>query len=159
MSEVDQDTLFWADNPDNACAANGVTADGRSYHYSAGHNGYVLDEPQQSRYDAPRRHDTSPVGTTSADVEETAELVEALNDVRGALHELSPLKHHPVDFVRWVPAGLVQANDYNPNQVAPPEMELLRLSIDHDGYTQPIVTYVDGGGQREWWSTGSTGTA
>jgi hypothetical protein len=34
----------WAGNPDNACAANGVTADGRSYHYSA-HNGYVFDEP------------------------------------------------------------------------------------------------------------------
>jgi len=32
------------------------------------------------------------------------------------------------------------ANDYNPNSVAPPEMELLRLSIDADGYTQPIVT-------------------
>jgi hypothetical protein len=33
-----------ADNPDNACAANGVTSDGRSYHYSAAHNGYVYDE-------------------------------------------------------------------------------------------------------------------
>ena len=76
-----------------------------------------------------------------AAIKDQAELVEALNEVRGALHELSPLRHHPVDFVRWVPAGTVQANDYNPNQVAPPEMELLRLSIDHDGYTQPVVTY------------------
>lgn len=82
-------------------------------------------------------------------IDDPAELVEAINDVRAALHELSPLRHHPVDFVRWVPAGSVQANDYNPNQVAPPEMELLRLSIDHDGYTQPVVTYVDGEGQRE----------
>ena len=32
----------WADQ--NACAANGVTSDGRSYHSSAAHNGYVFDE-------------------------------------------------------------------------------------------------------------------
>jgi ParB-like chromosome segregation protein Spo0J len=35
----------------------------------------------------------------------------------------------------------VQANDYNPNSVAPPEMELLRQSIGQDGYTQPIVSW------------------
>lgn len=34
----------------------------------------------------------------------------------------------------------VVANDYNPNKVAPPEMELLKHSIEEDGYTQPIVT-------------------
>ncbi len=50
-------------------------------------------------------------------------------------------KHHPVSFVRWVPAELVVANDYNPNSVAPPEMKLLRHSIDCDGFTQPIVTW------------------
>jgi len=38
---------------------------------------------------------------------------------------------------------MVQANDYNPNAVAPPEMELLEISIWEDGYTQPIVTYYD----------------
>lgn len=48
---------------------------------------------------------------------------------------------HPVNFVKWVDANLVHANDYNPNSVAPPEMELLKLSITSDGYTQPIVTY------------------
>ena len=37
----------------------------------------------------------------------------------------------------------VIANDYNPNKVAPPEMELLKHSIEEDGYTQPIVTYYD----------------
>src|SRR5262245_17153425 len=77
-----------------------------------------------------------------------AERVAALNEARRALHELSPLKHHPVDFVEWVPAADVQANDYNPNHVAPPEMELLRLSIDHDGYTQPVVTYANGDGRE-----------
>lgn len=52
---------------------------------------------------------------------------------------------HPVSRVRWVPAELVQANDYNPNSVAPPEMKLLELSIREDGFTQPIVVWeVDG---------------
>lgn len=48
---------------------------------------------------------------------------------------------HPVSAVRWVEATLVHANDYNPNAVAPPEMDLLELSIAEDGYTQPIVTW------------------
>ena len=72
-----------------------------------------------------------------------AERVEALNATREALHEVSPFKSEPVDFVRWVPNTLVHSNDYNPNSVAPPEMELLRLSIDADGYTQPIVSMAD----------------
>lgn len=65
--------------------------------------------------------------------------VEMLNALRAELHEFSPFASEPVDFVRWIPTGKVVANDYNPNSVAPPEMELLRLSIMADGYTQPIV--------------------
>lgn len=67
--------------------------------------------------------------------------VEALNYVRSELHSISPFKSEPVDCVLWVKNDAVEANDYNPNAVAPPEMELLRLSIEADGYTQPIVTY------------------
>ena len=52
----------------------------------------------------------------------------------------------PVDFVRWVPIGLVSANDYNPNRVSPRELKLLKHSIMADGYTQPIVTVSDGEG-------------
>jgi len=84
-----------------------------------------------------------------AGVQDQRERVRLLNTVRRALHEVSPLAHHPVDFVEWVPVETVQANDYNPNAVAPPEMELLRLSIDHDGYTQPVVTYLDDSGTVE----------
>ncbi len=69
--------------------------------------------------------------------------VERLNAVRRELSALSPFASEPVDFIEWVPNSTVTANDYNPNTVAPPEMELLRLSIMADGYTQPIVTNVE----------------
>ena len=49
----------------------------------------------------------------------------------------------PVLDVKMVAIEKVVANDYNPNSVAPPEMKLLRLSIEEDGYTQPIVTFYD----------------
>jgi ParB-like chromosome segregation protein Spo0J len=68
------------------------------------------------------------------------EQIDALNTVRQQLHDASPFAGHPVDLVLWVPADNVVANDYNPNSVAPPEMELLHLSVAADGYTQPIVT-------------------
>ncbi len=74
------------------------------------------------------------------------ERVEAINSLRRALHEVSPFASEPVDFVEWVPAPSVTHNDYNPNSVAPPEMELLRVSIMADGYTQPIVAMPEGEG-------------
>lgn len=76
------------------------------------------------------------------------ERVSRINDLKLLLHELSPFKSEPVDCVTWVKADEVNANDYNPNSVAPPEMELLRHSINHDGYTQPVVTWSNDG-QRE----------
>jgi ParB-like chromosome segregation protein Spo0J len=78
------------------------------------------------------------IGTLSID-----ERVEAINAIREKLHDLSPFSDEPVDFVRWVKADNVRANDYNPNSVAPPEMKLLELSILEDGYTQPIVTNLE----------------
>jgi ParB-like chromosome segregation protein Spo0J len=47
----------------------------------------------------------------------------------------------PVYNVIPVPIEKVQANAYNPNSVAPPEMKLLEISIWEDGYTMPVVTY------------------
>ena len=47
----------------------------------------------------------------------------------------------PVYEVIAVPVEKVMANDYNPNIVAPPEMQLLELSIWEDGYTMPCVCY------------------
>lgn len=68
------------------------------------------------------------------------EKVDIINELRQCIHEVSPFKNEPVDFVKWVANGEVVANDYNPNKVAPPEMQLLEVSITEDGYTQPIVT-------------------
>lgn len=70
--------------------------------------------------------------------------VHIINSIKTLLHEISPFRSEPVDCVLWVKNDKVQANDYNPNSVAPPEMELLRLSIASDGYTQPIVSMKDG---------------
>jgi ParB-like chromosome segregation protein Spo0J len=82
-----------------------------------------------------------------ADEIATGDLVDrvaALNEARALLHAASPFAGEPVDYVRWELAENVQGNTWNPNVVAPPEMELLRLSIDADGYTQPIVAHQEG---------------
>jgi ParB-like chromosome segregation protein Spo0J len=71
--------------------------------------------------------------------------VHCINKLREGIHNLSPFKNEPVDFVKWVMAENVIANDYNPNKVAPPEMELLEVSIMNDGYTQPVVTFPNNG--------------
>lgn len=47
----------------------------------------------------------------------------------------------PVYNIKRVPIEKIQANSYNPNSVAPPEMKLLYKSVLEDGYTMPIVCY------------------
>lgn len=69
------------------------------------------------------------------------EKVDTINELKVKLKQISPFAVEPVDCVQWVKEELVIANDYNPNSVAPPEMELLHTSIKEDGYTQPIVVY------------------
>ncbi len=49
----------------------------------------------------------------------------------------------PAYGVRPVPIEKIEANTYNPNAVAPPELKLLYDSIKEDGYTMPIVCYYD----------------
>lgn len=78
-----------------------------------------------------------------------AERIEAINRIRRLLHAHSPFAEEPVDCVQWVRAERVAGNDYNPNTVAPPEMRLLRLSIESDGFTQPIVAYPQADGRYE----------
>lgn len=50
---------------------------------------------------------------------------------------------HPTLGIQLVPVETVRGNDYNPNRVAPPEMQLLRLSIAKDGMTMPVVVADD----------------
>ena len=73
----------------------------------------------------------------------TEDKIDLINEIKIDLHNLSPFKSEPVDCVIWVKNTNVIANDYNPNNVAPPEMELLRHSIQQDGYTQPIVSMME----------------
>ena len=49
--------------------------------------------------------------------------------------------YSPVYNIQRIPIEKIQANSYNPNSVAPPEMKLLYQSIKEDGYTMPIVCY------------------
>lgn len=65
--------------------------------------------------------------------------IEAINAFRQAIHENSPFREQPVDCVLWIKQDEITANDYNPNNVAPPEKRLLCKSLEMDGFTQPIV--------------------
>lgn len=55
----------------------------------------------------------------------------------------------PVYNVLRVNVENIQANAYNPNHVATPEMKLLYQSIKEDGYTMPIVCYKLDNGKYE----------
>ncbi|HAG0390762.1 TPA: ParB-like nuclease domain-containing protein [Salmonella enterica] len=72
------------------------------------------------------------------------EKINILNIIRSKIHEYSPLNEEPVDCVLWVKAEKILANDYNPNAMAPSEKRLLTLSIEADGFTQPVVVARDG---------------
>jgi ParB-like chromosome segregation protein Spo0J len=64
--------------------------------------------------------------------------------VISALDTDGKIAAQPVSKVKWVDRTTLKPNDYNPNKVAPPELELLIISILEDGWTQPIVTLEDG---------------
>lgn len=53
------------------------------------------------------------------------------------------IENQPVNRVQWVDRAQLKPNHYNPNHVAPPELELLITSILEDGWTQPIVALPD----------------
>ena len=47
--------------------------------------------------------------------------IKAINEIRMAIHQVSPFREEPVDCVLWVKNSQLMPNDYNPNNVAPPE--------------------------------------
>jgi len=75
--------------------------------------------------------------------------IETINLINEKIQSISPFLNDPISKVLWVPLSKIKANDYNPNTVAPPEMKLLSLSIQHDGYTQPVVVWENEAGQYE----------
>ena len=82
-------------------------------------------------------------------IDDFSEKVEAINKIRKGISQVSPFQEEPTDCVLWVRQENVQANEYNHNHVASPEMTLLHTSIREDGYTMPIVTYDMRNGSRE----------
>jgi ParB-like chromosome segregation protein Spo0J len=59
------------------------------------------------------------------------------------------MKHkQPISNVEWVSRDAIEPNDYNPNKQPPPEHKLLAVSILEDGWTQPIVVFDDGSGNK-----------
>jgi ParB-like chromosome segregation protein Spo0J len=58
--------------------------------------------------------------------------------------DIPGLKKQPISAVEWVKPDTLRANNYNPNHVAPPELELLKVSLLEDGWTQPLVARQDG---------------
>lgn len=54
----------------------------------------------------------------------------------------------PISSVEWVDRNSIGPNDYNPNKQPPPEHRLLKVSIMQDGWTQPIVVFDDGSGEK-----------
>lgn len=66
------------------------------------------------------------------------EKVSMYNNISQQLYDWLGL-NHPVLNVQLLPVDKVKGNDYNPNKVAHPEMNLLGLSIRKDGFTMPVV--------------------
>ena len=52
---------------------------------------------------------------------------------------MSNFPSEPISSVIWRHRDELVPNSYNPNHVAPAELELLQISILEDGWTQPVV--------------------
>ncbi len=47
--------------------------------------------------------------------------------------------YNPIDHIAWLNPHDLIANDYNPNVVQPTELRLLKISIERNGWIQPIL--------------------
>lgn len=72
--------------------------------------------------------------------------VERYNEILAALQSAMPEVVDPAAFPRLVHRDRISPNDYNPNKVAPTELELLETSMAEDGITMPVVVAQDGDG-------------
>lgn len=62
----------------------------------------------------------------------------------GAL--VTDLTRDPACTPRLIPVEQIAVNDYNPNHVAAPELDLLEQSMRADGITMPVVVVAEGDG-------------
>lgn len=67
------------------------------------------------------------------------EAIEVLNQIAEIFHTVHPLKEHPVTNVQWKRRETIKPNNYNPNEVPPPEMDLLTYSLAENGFAMPLV--------------------
>jgi hypothetical protein len=51
------------------------------------------------------------------------------------------MEKQPISNVQWLHRDELSPNLYNPNKVAPPEMQLLKESITQDGWLFPIIAF------------------
>ncbi len=68
------------------------------------------------------------------------ERIAAINEFRMAIHSVSPFRDEPVDCVLWVKNDHISPNDYNPNNVAPPEKNCCLNRLNKMGLLS-----------RSWW--------
>lgn len=54
------------------------------------------------------------------------------------------IQGQPTSDIYWIHRSQIKSNDYNPNRVAPPEMELLKYSILRIGWVFPILLVDEG---------------
>jgi ParB-like chromosome segregation protein Spo0J len=55
------------------------------------------------------------------------------------MSDLMGIDAQPITCVQWINRTDLDANDYNPNHVAPPELRLLKRSILTDGWLFPLL--------------------
>jgi ParB-like chromosome segregation protein Spo0J len=109
--------------------------------------------PRVKRRETVRAVEMLPLGPK---VEEVATTIEQCSGLPGAVRIaiynrlsrslralVADICDDPVLAVQLVPTENVEANDYNPNHVASPEMDLLEQSIRCDGVTMPVVSCRD----------------
>lgn len=59
-------------------------------------------------------------------------------------YRVTGIENQPLNKITWIAREKLHSNNYNPNHVFPKELELLKISILEDGWTQPIVIRENG---------------
>ena len=66
-------------------------------------------------------------------------LIDAINEIKMALHAISPFNNNAIDCVLWKKTDNMVVSALNVNHIAPTEKKLLYNSLLENGFTQPII--------------------